>query len=168
MTACPQCGVDLPKFDGPTHRYFGASSACWAAYGIILEREYSNPKFFKNHRMTVDAYALQHPGDSSLQAVQSVNLHLISSTLLFEYKTSANMALDAMRKLSAASKKNAKLFSWLAPPSTLGQITVKDVLPKTQVDEHLKQIEKWAKCTWQAWVDHHHIAKNHLKTFEII
>ena len=85
MSACPQCGVDLPEEDGPIHRYFGASPACWAAYGQVLEREYADPAFFKNHRMTVDAYALQHPGDRSPQAVQSVNIDLISTTLIFKY-----------------------------------------------------------------------------------
>ena len=69
MSACPQCGVDLPDEDGPTHRYLGASPACWAAYCQALEREYADPAFFKNHRMTVDAYALQHPGDTSLSLI---------------------------------------------------------------------------------------------------
>ena len=168
MTACPQCGVDLPDYDGPTHRYFGGSPACWAAYGLILEREYSNPEFFKNHRMTVDAYALQHPGDKSSQAVQSVNIHLISTTLIFGHNASNDKALNAMRKISAASKKDPNLFNYLEPPLSLGAITVKDVLPKTQADDHLKQIENWAKTTWQAWSNHHKTADDYLSQFEII
>ena len=167
MNACPQCGVDLPDYDGPTHPYFGASPACWAAYGVILEREYSNPEFFKNHRMTVDAYALQHPGDKSPQAIQSVNIHLISSTLIFEHQA-ADRALNAMRKISTASKKDSHLFKWLEPPKNLGAITVTDVLPHTQVDDHLRTIEDWAKTTWQAWSIHHKVAEKHLRQFEIL
>jgi len=168
MSLCPQCAVELPDYEGPTHRYFGASPACWAAYGKILEREYSDQAFFKNHRMTVDAYALQHPGDKSQQAVQSVNIHLISTTLLFKHKAKPGRALAAMRKISAASKKDLTLFNWLQPPKSLGKITVIDVLPVTQLEDYLNQIETWAHCAWQAWEDYHSVADAHLKTFEFI
>ena len=29
---CPGCQAPLPALDGPTHRYIGASPACWAIY----------------------------------------------------------------------------------------------------------------------------------------
>jgi len=168
MSICPQCGVELPDYDGPTHRYFGASPACWAAYGKVLEREYSDPAFFKNHRMTVDAYALQHPGDKSAQAVQSVNIHLISTTLIFKYRANPDRALSAMQKISAASKKDKTLFKWLKPPKNLGGITVLDLLPITQLDNHLTHIQAWAHNVWQAWAEHHETADTHIKQFKII
>ena len=40
---CEDCGVVLPRREGPTHPYLGASSSCWALYGEILAREYSDP-----------------------------------------------------------------------------------------------------------------------------
>ena len=166
MTQCPQCGVELPESDGPTHRYFGASPACWAAYGKVLEREYADPAFFKNHRLTVDAYALQHPGDKSSQAVQSVNVHLISTTLIFKYKAPAKRAYQAMSKISAASKQDKNLFAWLKPPASLGDVTVLDLLPITEVDDHLALIERWAHSAWQAWAEHHNVAEQHLKQFK--
>jgi len=168
MAQCPQCGVELPENDGPTHRYFGASPACWAAYGKVLEREYANPAFFQSHRMTVDAYALQHPGDRSPQAVQSVNVHLISATLIFKYKAPPKRAYQAMSKISAASKKDKNLFAWLKPPASLGKITVLDLLPITKVDDHLELIERWAQGAWQAWTEHHGAAEQHLQQFGFI
>jgi len=154
MSACPQCGVDLPDEDGPTHRYFGASPACWAAYCQVLEREYADPAFFKNHRMTVDAYALQHP--------------LISATLIFKYKAKSYRALKAMQTISAASKRDKTLFDWLKPPASLGHITVLDLLPMTRLDDHLKAVEDWARSAWQAWENHHNIAETHLRRFGFI
>ncbi len=168
MSVCPQCGVDLPEHDGPIHRYFGASPACWAAYGKVLDREYSDPAFFKNHRMTVDAYALQHPGDKSPQAVQSINIHLISTTLIFKHNAKPDRALIAMQKISKASKKNSTLFNWLNPPISLGKITVMDLVHITQLNEHLKQVETWAHCAWQAWANHHDVAETHLRQFGFI
>ena len=167
MSPCPQCGVELPDNDGPTHRYFGASPACWAAYGKVLEREYADPSFFKNHRMTVDAYALQHPGDKSSQSVQSVNIHLISATLIFKYNTPPHRAYHAMTKISAASKQK-NLFKWLNPPADLGEITVLNILPMTQLNDHLDHVQAWAHSAWQAWEEQHHIAEMHLKQFELI
>ena len=168
MSACPQCGVDLPDEDGPTHRYFGASPACWAAYGQVLEREYADPAFFKNHRMTVDAYALQHPGDRSPQAVQSVNIHLISTTLIFKYNAKSERELKAMQTISAASKKDKNLFEWLKPPASLGHVTVLELLPMTRLDDYLKAVEDWARSAWQAWESHHTIAETHLRRFGFI
>jgi len=168
VAACPKCGVNLPEYDGPTHRYFGASPACWAAYGKILEREYANQAFFKNHRMTVDAYALQHAVDGSPQAIQSVNIHLISATLIFKYKATANIVLHAMRDISKVAKTDSNLFKWLEPPDCVGAITVADITPLTQLNDHLSHIENWAKTSWQAWSQHHNVADNHLRQFEII
>ena len=35
LETCPDCRVVLPRFDGPAHRYVGASPACWALYGVL-------------------------------------------------------------------------------------------------------------------------------------
>ena len=51
--------------DGPTHPYYGCSPACWARYGEVLAREFQDPAYFGLHQLTVDAYAVQHPGSRS-------------------------------------------------------------------------------------------------------
>jgi hypothetical protein len=63
------------------------SPGCWAAYGRVLEREYSDPVLFgAAHRLTVDAYALQHPGDPrERRAVQSFWLHGASLWLVLPW-----------------------------------------------------------------------------------
>ncbi len=45
-------------------------------YGVILQHEYSDPRLLPTHRLSVDTYAIQHPGDGSRRAIQSVGLHL--------------------------------------------------------------------------------------------
>lgn len=81
---CRGCGALVPDTEGPTHRYLGASPGCWAVYGEILEKEYSDYRYWRAHRFTVDAYAVQHPGESSPPAIQSVAVHLISLYLMLE------------------------------------------------------------------------------------
>jgi hypothetical protein len=76
---CPGCGVVLPAVDGPIHRYMESSPACWAKYGEVLAREYSDPQLMEEcHRLTTDAFAVQHPGQPSPQSIQSVAIHLIA------------------------------------------------------------------------------------------
>ena len=77
IEACLGCGAPFPCRDGPIHPYMESSSAYWAAYGEALARECSDPTPVATHRLSVDAYAVQHPGGSSRQSNQSVVVHLI-------------------------------------------------------------------------------------------
>jgi len=72
LIACVGCGGLFPKTDGPTHRYMESSPGCWAYFGEVLAREYSDLQYLKVHRLTVDAYAIQHPGQLSPQCIRSV------------------------------------------------------------------------------------------------
>ena len=77
LEACPGCGALFSCRDGPIHPYMELSFACWAAYGEVLAGEHSDPTLVVTHRLSVDAYAVQHPGGSSRQNNQSVVVYLI-------------------------------------------------------------------------------------------
>jgi Family of unknown function (DUF5946) len=76
---CPGCQVRLFDTGGPTHRYIGASAACWDLYTRLLAGEPAMPPSPWSP-LLVDAYAAQHPGDDSPQATQSVAVHLVVLT----------------------------------------------------------------------------------------
>lgn len=69
LETCADCGISLAPVDTAAHAYLGASPSCWALYGEVLAREYCDPAYFRAHRMTVDAYAAQHPGRAERRAV---------------------------------------------------------------------------------------------------
>ena len=96
LRKCFSCGGKFPDIDGPVHRYMDSSAGCWAVYGEVLAREYSDPSFFEVHRLTVDAYAVQHPGAKDRQSIQSVGVHLIRLCLFLERDLSPENANDAM------------------------------------------------------------------------
>ena len=148
---CVGCGVMFREHGGPTHRYMESSPGCWAAFGEVLAREYSDPAYGLLHRLTVDAYAAQHPGRQSPQAIQSVAGHLISLSLVLERGVDMRRATSAIR--TAASRKN--FFPWLSPPSSRGDTTVADVLRASDAEEHLAAGDAWAKAVWLAWSAHH-------------
>lgn len=151
MSRCPGCGVEFPEREGPVHRYMESSPACWATYGEVLAREYSDPAYFQVHRLSVDAYAVQHPGHPNPQAIQSVAVHLIRLALQLERQLSPEQANATM--LLAVHGKG--IYTWLTPPADMGPITVADVQKANDVTEHVETVKRWAASAWQAWSAHH-------------
>jgi uncharacterized protein DUF5946 len=109
---CPGCGLELPECDGPTHPYIGASPACWALYGELLAREYGELRYPPSHRMTVDVYAVQHPGLPERRSIQSVAVHLIALCLVLE----RGVATVKVRELMGRVLEAAPALEWLEPP----------------------------------------------------
>jgi hypothetical protein len=128
-----------------------STPGCWAAYGRVLAREYEDPRYVAVHRLTVDAYAVQHPGVESRQSIQSVAVHLIRLYLFLEKNLAPERANAAML---AAARKQAQ-YHWLPPPAVLGPITVADVEEVTSVDDHMASVRKWAMQMWEVWSLHH-------------
>jgi hypothetical protein len=149
MEVCPGCHAHYLPCDGPTHPYIGASAACWATYGEVLAREYREFGYPDVHRLTVDAYAAQHPGIEFRQSIQSVAIHLIGLYLWLECGKSAR---EITARLRVAVKRGG--FTWLTPPKQPGVITVQEVVLATNRDDHISKVEAWARSVWQAWQDH--------------
>jgi hypothetical protein len=150
-THCVGCGALVPDVDGPTHRYIGASPGCWALYGEILAREYDDAAYRAVHRLTVDAYAVQHPGVPSPQSIQSVAVHLISLYLVLERGRDPAYAARVMGR--AANRQG--ILRWLDPPASLGALTVLDVHAAPDPIAHRRQVQRWARSVWDAWGPHH-------------
>lgn len=151
MSTCPGCGGLFEDIEGPTHRYLESSPGCWAAFGEVLVKEYSDAAYYSIHRLTVDTYAVQHPGHPSAQSIQSVAVHLISLCLVLEQGVDVQRATQAMQ----AATKDKGRFVWLTPPASLGAITVADVRAATNLKEHRKQVQAWSTSAWAAWSPHH-------------
>jgi hypothetical protein len=144
------CGGSFPAIEGPTHRYMESSPGCWAAYCEVLAREYSNPVYGRLHRLTVDAYAVQHPGQPNPQAIQSVAIHLVSLCLVLERGRPAE---EARQALSIAAGRKGRYFR-LSRPVVMGPITVADVRAAQSPEAHLACVRRWAESAWQAWTPH--------------
>ena len=147
---CPGCAVELPPHDGPVHRYMESSPSCWAAYGEVLAREFSDYRYMAVHRLTVDTYAVQHPGQPSPQSIQSVSIHLMALHLIFEQGWKFEGVPPFLSKAA-----NRFTFAWLDPPADLGSLTVSHVLAAESSEEHGQRVEAWSRSVWDAWAPHH-------------
>lgn len=150
LIPCPGCGGRFRDVDGPVHRYMESSPGCWAAYGQVLAREYSARSLADIHRLSVDAYAAQHPGRPSPQSMKSVGVHLIRLCLNVERGFDVR---ESNRVMVAASKVKDR-FDWLPPPASLGSITVANVAGAESVEEHRRTVRAWAASVWEAWAEH--------------
>lgn len=151
MIKCMGCGGLFADIEGPTHRYIQSSPGCWATYGEVLAWEYSDQAYFQVHRLTVDAYAVQHPGHPSAQSIQSVAVHLISLCLALVHNVDLQRATAAIQM----AVKIKGRFVWLTPPSSLGSFTIADVHKAQDVEEHMHLVRTWADSVWSAWSPHH-------------
>lgn len=154
LQPCPGCGALTPPIAGPAHRYLGASPGCWARFGEVLAREYSDLAYASVHRFTVDAYAAQHPGIQSPRSMQSVAAHLLGLYwMLEEHFPAGEVTLRLGRAVRAAKRYGH--FSWLEPPRPLGDITIFDVAGAKDASEHAERVKRWATAVWLAWAPHH-------------
>ncbi len=153
---CLGCGAIVAKSDGPTHAYIGASPGCWAVYGQVLAREYGEFAYPACHRLTVDAYAAQHPGRPSRRSIRSVAMHLVSLFLVLEEGLASDQATARIRHML----RRPVPFVWLAPPSFNGSLTIVDVAAAGELAEHEHLVGRWAASVWDAWHPHHETVRH--------
>ncbi len=127
-----------------------SSAACWHRYGELLARDYSDPAYRTVHRLVVDAYAVQHPGQPSPQSIQSVAIHLMAFCVVFE----RHWDLDRATRLLGVAAATGH-YAWLAPPPTPAVLTVLHPLAATSAAGHATAVREWAHAAWQAWSAHH-------------
>lgn len=118
----------------------------------MLAREYEDVQRFAVHRLTVDAYAVQHPGQCSRQATQSVALHLMSLHGVIERGWSCARATTFLGHAAAARREP---WPRLAPPPTHFALTVLHALAATDAASHQQRVHAWAESAWRAWAAHH-------------
>ena len=153
LIKCVGCGAEVADIEGPNFRYPNASvPGCWKEFGAIRAREFGDFRYPAGHRLSVDAYAAQHPGSETLQTIQSVNVHLIALCLSIERKYPFNKVTDLMRGAVHIFEKD---FFWLEPPEKRGKITVLDVIEAKNLQEHVERVQLWALSVWGSWSAHH-------------
>ena len=115
-----------------------------------MAREYSDPHFMRVHRLTVDAYAAQHPGKPERRSTQSVWVHLTGLFLVLEKR----LPDDHVRRVMSLITKEAGPLHWLEPPIRFG-CTVGDVIQAPDAAAHAELVRQWADDVWRAWGAHH-------------
>jgi hypothetical protein len=120
----------------------------------ILAREFGDYRYFREHRLMVDAYSLQHP-EEYMRSAKSYAAHL----------TGMYAALEC----NGTTEVNRAVQTWLNGAKTLhrpdhpgprqrGALTITHVHDAGEPEEHFRRIREWAGSVWESWRDYHHLA----------
>ena len=129
--------------------------ACQQLFDEVLAREFGDYRYARLHRLTVDAYSLQHPAEY-MRSAKSYAAHL----------TGIYAALER----SDAAETNRVVQQWLngmhvfprpgnPPLHHRGALTVVHVYEAADGDEHVRRVREWALSTWNAWQAYHGLAR---------
>lgn len=133
----------------------GSLDACRALFAEVGAREFADRAFFRSHRLTVDAYCLQHP-DAYMKSSKSAAAHLAAMCWSMERGRSMNLPGALKRWLDGP-----RAYPRVAPPPPRrrGELTVRHVLGVEDPDEYAVRAEEWARSAWEAWGEHHDRAR---------
>lgn len=116
--ACVGCGGLVPDEVGPIHRYMTASPGCWRIYAELGAGGVPPSPWAG---LTVDAYAVTHPGVPGPQAAPSVWIHLVTLCFVLERGWRVDQAIR-LRRVGADAFGS---WPWLEPPISMGDPAVR-------------------------------------------
>ncbi len=148
LETCVGCGAVLPAIpDGAIHRYMTSSAACWSAFNELSLLEHG-----AFAALSVDAFAVHHPGTLSPQTTQSVAIHLmvLHGVLKRGFKPSQALWLRSRPGRPSQMSKHER-FHWLTPPDLTHGITVSDVIAAATPLERSTRLESWVRAVYALW-----------------
>jgi hypothetical protein len=168
LSPCPGCGALFPLYDGPTHRYIGASAGCWALFNrtvttggpdttglVALSRIPEKPVRVPAHRTAPpldalfgDAYGVQHHGEDSPQAIQSVAVHLLNLHGIISGKTtSPGWPIGRALRIRG-------VFHKLSPPEPGSALSIRHLFPGGGVVTPVMHTQ-YVISVYEAWMALH-------------
>lgn len=142
--ACDDCGAVVAQ----------GKAGCRMLFEEILAREFSDYRYGRIHRLTVDSYSLQHP-DSYMKSGKSFVAHLTGMCAAFEFEDTFALNQAVQKWLST----NPTIQKPVEIPKERGTLAVTHVHAAADAEEHIRRVREWARDVWAAWSQHHGLAK---------
>lgn len=149
---CPACGYE-GHHDGPAHAYMSPSPACWARYGQVLAREFSDREYWASHRLLTDAYCGHHSIGEDRRARQSLYIHMAGLMLHFEDEVDGPVIVDFLRRAA----KSGHAFPALEMPDASPLVSFDGVHSARSAAEHVDAVAAYASAVFEAWTPHHSV-----------
>lgn len=149
----------MPEIDGPTHAYVASAPGWWKAFGEIQADELTRFGYPDAHRLVVDAYMAQHPGDGhDRRDRQSVFFHLASICAL----TARSLPLGFASKLLSRVTEGWHEFPLLRRSSGPGALNVLHMRGAADLDDDTSRAQEWAAAVWDSWREQHDLIRSAL------
>ena len=133
---------------------------CNALFQDVVGREFSRPELFQVHRLTVDAYSLQHP-DRYMESAKSAVAHLTGMCWAMEGEDDPSVSVALSRFLDGNP-----IFSRPEPspqPGRRGTLTILDIHSAPESVAQIQLVREWALSAWESWAEHHDKAREWMK-----
>ena len=130
-------------------------TACRSLFDELIAREFSDYRYARLHRLTVDTYALQHP-EEFMRSAKSFVAHLTGACAAMETDQAAAINRSVQQWLNGVKSLERPLD---VPPGKRGTVTVVYAHEATEPEEYLRRVQEWAQSAWAAWASHHEIAR---------
>lgn len=151
--ACRGCGAVVPDIDGPVHSYVPSSPGCWTTFGELQADEAQRFRYPPAHRLVVDSYMAQHPGDGSDgRDRQSVFVHLVGLCALLEHSLPDSYATGLLGQVIRRRRGD---FPILLRTDEPGSLTLLHMVGAADLDDYEQRAREWAAAVWGAWSDQH-------------
>ena len=141
---CQDCGAVVAE----------GRAGCLKLFEDILAKEFSDYRYGRVHRLTVDAYSLQHP-DKYMRSGKSFAAHLAGMCAALEGEDTLSINQVVQRWLST----NPQVERAAHIPEQRGDLTIAHVHGATDADEHVRRVREWAQSAWSAWSENHDLAR---------
>ena len=162
-TACPGCGLELPAVEGQVEPYGNSSAACWSSFGEVMAREFSGAAYFASHRLSVDAYMVQHQIQTSRSSIRSLWLHLVGLYLMLDRAASSKYVASVQNRLTTPKRE----FPRLDPAAKNASITVERLKETSDPIAHKEAAKEWALAVWNSWSMHHRAIESVVASLEL-
>ncbi len=137
---------------------YTSKKKCREIFESVLLREFSDFRYAKVHRLTVDTYSLQHP-DQYMVSPKSFAAHLTGMCCAMEFGNDAELLKILQRWLSG--KKQLEKPEML---ENFGILTISHVQNAKSGFEHAGVVWEWARNVWEAYGVYHALAKRWIET----
>lgn len=149
----------MPDIEGPVHKYVPSAPGCWKIFGEVQADEALRFGYPPEHRLVVDAYMAQHPGDGQdRRDRQSVFVHLVALCALIEHSTPP----DAVTRLLGRVVRSRPDFPNLRRSGDPGAVTVRDMVGASDLADYGTRAREWGTAVWASWADHHSLIREAL------
>jgi hypothetical protein len=160
QTKCPACGAVVPDTDGPVHKYVPSAPGCWQTFGEVQADEARRFGYPPAHRMVVDAYMAQHPGDGSdRRDRQSVFVHLVGLCAVLEHDISQPYVT---KLLGHVLRQRRGEFPALERAEGPGPLIVVQMVEAIDLADYEQRAREWATSVWGSWRTHHQLIRTAL------
>jgi hypothetical protein len=141
---CEDCGAVVSE----------GKTGCRKIFEEVIAREFGDYRYGRIHRLTVDAYCLQHP-EPYMRSGKSFAAHLtgICAALEDEDASGINQTLQKWLSGNPSIDKPSRL------PADRGELTILYIHGAADAEEHNRRVREWAQSVWDAWGEHHTLAK---------